>query len=109
MDLEAQREILKARFLMRIKEGKLDEAQTLLDEIKQLPTRNFLKSQLDTQQGQQLESPVKSVQDRIDQLYAKMTEALGKYLSPAMVNELTTILNEARRNPPAVATETPAA
>jgi len=104
VDLEAQRQILKARFLMRINEGKLDEAQALLEEIKQLPTRNDLKGQLNVQQSLQLVSPTKSVQAKIDQLYAKMTEALGTYLSPTMVNELTTILNDARRNQPATTT-----
>ncbi|MCA9121461.1 MAG: hypothetical protein H6822_16150 [Planctomycetaceae bacterium] len=107
MDLEAQREILKARFMLRIEEAtalsgdekveKLKEAQTLLEEIKQLPTRNDLVRQLDAQQGKQIISPVKSVQSRIDQLYAKMREALGKYLSPSLVNSLTNTLNDARR------------
>ncbi|MCB9873738.1 MAG: hypothetical protein H6821_06120 [Planctomycetaceae bacterium] len=107
MDLEAQREILKARFMLRIeeakalsgeeKEAKLKEAQDLLEEIKQLPTRNDLVRQLDAQQDQQIVSPVKSVQARIDQLYAKLREALGKYLSPGLVNSLTNILNDANR------------
>ncbi|MBC8350641.1 MAG: hypothetical protein H8E66_01560 [Planctomycetes bacterium] len=113
MDVEAQREILKARFMLRIEEAaglkgeeqvaKLKEAQDLLEEIKQLPTRNDLVRQLDVQQNQQVEAPVKSVQARIDQLYAKLREALGKYLSPGMVNELTGILNDARRGQPAAA------
>jgi hypothetical protein len=97
MDLEAQREILKARFMLRIQDGKLDEAQALLEEIKQLPTRNDLVVQVDRQQNQQPESPVKSVQARIDSLYKKLREALGKYLSPNLVNELTNILNNAQR------------
>ena len=102
MDLEAQRQILKTRFLMRIEEGKLDEAQALLEDIKQLQTRDILVSQLDRQQNQQLESPFKSVQSLIDvQLYGKMRETLGKYLLPSMVNELTNILNDARRKQPA--------
>ena len=107
MDLEAQREILKARFMLRIGEAaalsgeekvaKLKEAQALLEEIKQLPTRNDLGLQLDAQQNQQIVSPVASVQSRIDQLYAKLREALGKYLSPGLVNELTGVLNDAQR------------
>lgn len=107
IDLESQRQILKARFMLRIeeaakltgeeREAKLKEAQDLLEEIKQLPTRNDLVRQLDVQQNQQLESPIKSVQALIDQLYAKMREALGKYLSPRMIDELTAILNDARR------------
>jgi hypothetical protein len=119
MDIEAQRQILKARFMLRIGEAasltgdeqtsKLNEAQGLLEDIKKLPSRNDLVSQLDSQQNQQLESPVKSVQARIDQLYAKLRETLGKYLSPGMVNELTTILNDARRNQPATAKAAPAA
>lgn len=106
MDLEAQREILKARFMLRIGEmaalkgeeqiAKWKEAQELLEEIKQLPTRNDLVRQLDVQQNLQIVSPVASVQARIDQLYAKLREALGKYLSPGLVNELTGVLNAAR-------------
>jgi hypothetical protein len=103
MDLEAQRQILKARFLMRIEEGKIVEAQALLEEIKQLPNRDDLVRQLDIQQNQQVESPIKSVQARIDHLYGKLREALGKYLSPSLVNNLTKVLNDARRNSPAAA------
>jgi hypothetical protein len=104
MDLEAQREILKARFMLRIEEGKVDEAQALLEEIKQLPTRSDLVRQLDIQQNQQIESPVKAVQSRIDQLYARLREALGKYLSPNLTNELTRVLNDARRKQPEAVT-----
>jgi vacuolar-type H+-ATPase subunit I/STV1 len=88
--------------------AKWKEAQDLLEEIKQLPTRNDLVRQLDAQQNQQIVSPVKSVQARIDQLYAKLREALGKYLSPGTVNELTNILNDARRGQPANAKTAPA-
>ncbi|HUG68737.1 MAG TPA: hypothetical protein VMM76_13360 [Pirellulaceae bacterium] len=119
MDIEAQREILKARFMLRIGEAasltgeeltaKLKEAQDLLEEIKKLPNRNDLLEQLTTQRNDQIISPVKSVQDRIDQLYAKLRETLGKYLSPNLVNELTTILNDARRKSPAAARTGPAA
>lgn len=119
MDIEAQREILKARFMLRIADAasltgeeltaKLKEAQDLLEEIKKLPNRNDLLEQLTVQRNQQIISPVKSVQDRIDQLYAKLRETLGKYMSPNMVNELTTILNDARRKQPAAAKTGPAA
>ena len=119
MDIEAQREILKARFMLRIGEAasltgeeqtaKLKEAQDLLEEIKKLPNRIGLMEQLTIQRNQQLISPVKSVQDRIDQLYAKLRESLGKYLSPNMVNELTSILNDALRKQPAAARTDPAA
>ncbi|MBI2480545.1 MAG: hypothetical protein HYV60_18535, partial [Planctomycetia bacterium] len=107
MDLEAQRQILKARFMMRIEEGKAltgdeqiakwKEAQDLLEEIKQLPTRHDLVLQLDAQQNQQIVSPVPSVQSRIEHLYADLRVALGKYLSPGLVNELTGTLNDVRR------------
>ncbi len=41
-----------------------------------------------------------SVRKRIDELYKNMTEALGKYLSPGLVNELQEILNDAMRANP---------
>jgi hypothetical protein len=44
------------------------------------------------------------VQVKIDDLYTKMMEALGKYLSPTMVNDLTGILNDAQRTQSATAT-----
>jgi len=100
MDLEAQRRILAERIRLRIKEGKLPEAEQLLEELKQLPTRNDLIRQLDQQQNQQVVSPNAIVQGRIDRLYGDMREALGKYLAPSLLNDLIGEVNQARGAPP---------
>src|SRR5438552_6504315 len=47
LDLVARREILAARIRARVKEGKTDEAQRMLDEFRRLATRGDLNRDLD--------------------------------------------------------------
>jgi hypothetical protein len=89
LDLVARREIAAGRIRAYLKEGKLTEAQQLLEEFRQLETRGDLSRALDAQQ-QQLASPDKTTQARIDRLLADARKLLlNKALSDSMLNDLT--------------------
>jgi hypothetical protein len=97
MDLVAQRQILAARIRKRIEEGKLDEAENLMDDFRDLMTRNDMQRELDRQMRRQLESPYASVKARIDQLYSETRSMMGKYLDPNLANQLTQELRQAQQ------------
>jgi hypothetical protein len=97
MDLVAQRQILAARIRKRVSDGKLDEAEDLMDEFRELKTRNDMQRALDRQMQRQMESPYASVKARIDQLYGETRSMLGKYLDPNLGNQLLRELRAAQQ------------
>jgi hypothetical protein len=98
MDVAAQRQIINARFNMRLEEGKIPEAQALYEEYQRLPSKEHLSKQLDTQMSIVPDPPPnRVVKMRIDLLYANLREALGKYLTSTLSNEMLSQLNEAKR------------
>ncbi|NLX53961.1 MAG: hypothetical protein GXY58_02480 [Planctomycetaceae bacterium] len=84
MDLVARREILSVRIRRRVAEGKRDEAQTLLNELKSLQTKDDLEMMLASRQAA-LASPDRRQQQRIDQLLSGTRSLLHKYLSPELL------------------------
>lgn len=68
MDLVAQRELAAARFRKRLAEGKIDEAQVLLDQFRELDSGENLQRAID-QQSQRISSTDKATQARIDKLF----------------------------------------
>ena len=102
MDVAAQRQIINARFKMRLEEGKVLEAEALLEEYQRLPSKDDLSKQLDTQMSIVPDRPTnRVVKLRIDLLYANLREALGKYLTSTLGNDMLRELNDAKRGRPA--------
>jgi hypothetical protein len=96
LDLVARREILAARIRARVKEGKIDEAQRLLDDFRRLETRNELSRDLDRYR-QQVISSDKVTQGRIDKLFTEAQKLLLlKPLSDELLAQLTRELSAAR-------------
>jgi hypothetical protein len=89
LDLVARREILAARIRARVKEGKTDEAQKLLDEFRRLETRSDLNRDLDRYR-QQVSTTDKVTQQRIDRVFADAQRLLLlKPLSDELLAQLT--------------------
>jgi hypothetical protein len=89
LDLVAQREILAARIRARVKEGKADEAQKLLDEFRRLDSRGALNRELDRFR-QQVSTGDKVTQVRIDRVFADAQRLLLlKPLSDDLLAQLT--------------------
>jgi hypothetical protein len=89
LDLVARREILAARIRARIKDGKPEEAQRLLDDFRRLETRAELNRDLDRFR-QQVSASDKLTQSRIDKLFADAQRfLLLKPLSDELLAQLT--------------------
>ena len=96
IDLVARRQIIAARFRARLKEGKLDEAQALLDNFRSLETRLDLGRSLE-EAKQGLVAGDRLTQSRIDKLFGDARKLLAvKALSDELLNELTRELATAK-------------
>jgi hypothetical protein len=96
LDLVARREIIAARFRARLKEGKLDEAQALLESYRQLETRTDLTRALD-EAKQGLVSADRLTQARITKLLEDAQKLLANSkLSDELLNQLTRELATAK-------------
>src|SRR5262249_44850073 len=69
LDVVARREILAARIRARLKEGKSDEAQKLLDEFRRLDSRADLNRDLDRYR-QQVSSTDRVTEQRIERIFS---------------------------------------
>ena len=86
-DLVAQRELYAKRIRSRLSEGKINEAQKLLEEFKALPTRDDVQKLLDQQQPR-ITTSYKKVQTKIDKLFEDTRKLLYKFVDPAMAGKL---------------------
>jgi hypothetical protein len=86
-DLVAQRELYAKRIRSRLSEGKINEAQKLLEEFKALPTRDDVQKLLDQQQPR-ITTSYKKVQGKIDKLFEDTRKLLYKFVDPAMAAKL---------------------
>ncbi len=108
LDLVARREILASRFRTRLKEGKYDEAQTLLDQFRRLESRADLSRSFDEMQ-QAVVATDRLTQQRIGKLFDNARKLLTvKGLSDDMVNTLAAELSKARTATKTTATSAPA-
>jgi hypothetical protein len=96
LDLVARREILAARIRARLKDGKPDEAQKLLDEFRRLDTRADLNRDLDRYR-QQVSSADKVTEQRIERIFSDAQRLLLlKPLSDELLAQLTREVSTAR-------------
>lgn len=96
-DLVAQRRIFAAKIRQHLGERRVAEAEALLEQFTQLPTRRDMLLRFEQRQSQAPESRDPLVQARIDQLYAQTRRTLNKYLDPGLQGMLTREVNAARR------------
>jgi len=98
MDLEARRQISAVRIRAKIKDGKLDEAQKMIEEFRNLETRTDLSRLLDRQI---IKSVDPTTQKRIDKMLVDARGLLGKFLDPELANVLQRELAAAKAPKPA--------
>ncbi|MCA9212144.1 MAG: hypothetical protein KDB27_03690 [Planctomycetales bacterium] len=99
VDLVARREILSIRIRGLINKGQYDEADELLSELRQLPTRESFEN-LVTNRKQLLSTGDSQVQDKIDELFANTRDLFNKFLDPQRVDELQQQIRGARESGP---------
>lgn len=96
MDLEARRQISAVRIRAKIKDGKFDEAQQMLEEFRNLESRTDLGRLLDKQN---VKSTDITTQKRIDKLLTDARSLLSKFLDPELANVLQRELTAAKTRP----------
>ncbi|MBM4001570.1 MAG: hypothetical protein FJ297_18890 [Planctomycetes bacterium] len=87
VDLVARRELIAARIRKKVAEGKRDEAQSLVDQFRALPTLADMRQRLDAARQQTVTKNPK-IQARIDQMFAEADGLLIKYVDPNLVEKL---------------------
>jgi hypothetical protein len=94
VDLVARREILLARARKQIALGRLAEAKRSLDELQQLPNRQYFQQQLSQQRrvDRAEETPARN---RLEQLFQETEQLLVGFLDPRPINDLQGELDRA--------------
>jgi hypothetical protein len=106
-DLVARREILAVRARGKIKQGKFEEAEKLVNEYRTLETRADLLRHLDEQQPK-IRSADKQTQGRIDKSFGDARKLLSKFLDPAGADNLAKEIAQAKNPPPPMPEPAPA-
>ena len=79
VDLVTRREVLLARAKVQIKEGKLDEAKKLVEELERLPTASDFSRKVKAQH-EKIRTDDEAVQKKIDALFDDTLTLLEKHL-----------------------------
>jgi hypothetical protein len=87
---------LAARARHHIQQGKLAEAQRLIDQFRTLPTLSELRDRLDRSKQEVVSENVR-IQSRIDQMFVETQESLIKYIDPRLGDVLAGELANAQR------------
>jgi hypothetical protein len=96
VDLLARRQALAARVRARIDADKLDEAKTLLEELRLLDTvQGRIYEQLPLQR-RAIVAPDPQVQRKIDKLFDDTQQVVMRFLASGEVEQLERDLNEAK-------------
>ncbi len=96
IDLVARRKVLAMRIRRRVEENKLAEAEQLLDEMRQLETRQGLERRIRERQAT-FQTRDRAQQDRINRLFRDTRTLLQKHLDPGEIDALRDELAEAQR------------
>ena len=98
IDLVAIRELLQARIRLRIKNGELDEAQTLLNRLRDQPTNELIRDDMGRKQTMFLTAVGRNANQRrkIDEMFSTTRELLARYINFRIVRELEAEVRQAK-------------
>ncbi|MCC9599345.1 hypothetical protein LOC67_02145 [Stieleria sp. JC731] len=101
IDLVAIRKLFAARIRLRLKRGELEEAEKMLNDLRDRPTNEELANDMGRKQGQYLkEIGTRNANQRrkVDLMFKETREMLGKQINPTIIRELESDLETARAN-----------
>jgi hypothetical protein len=87
VDLVARRKVLAMRVQRRMEDGKLEEAEKLVDEMRQLETRQDLERRIRERQAT-FQTRDRAQQDQINRLFRDTRSLLSQHLDPAEIDHL---------------------
>ncbi|MEM6688359.1 MAG: hypothetical protein AAF664_02960 [Planctomycetota bacterium] len=102
IDLVAVRELFKARIMMKLREGNMEEAEDLLQSLKDQPNNEALAGDMGQRQAELIKA-VDSSNNRgqsrkIDDMFKTTRDLLSKHISPKIIEELDAAARRARQN-----------
>ena len=97
VDLVARRKVLAMRVQRRIDDGKLDAAEKLIDELRELQTKQDLERRIRERQAT-FQTRDKTQQERINRLFRDTRNLLSKHLDTREIDDLRAALDTARRD-----------
>lgn len=99
VELVANRAVLMLRIRTRIREGKLDEAKALMEELRKLGRQDDLSLMIDLRK-RTAASPDPRMQRKIDRLFEDTREIVNHFLNQSEINRLESELAAALRGEP---------
>jgi hypothetical protein len=96
IDLVAQRAILTARIRGKLKDGQIDDATTLMNQLNELPLQSTFDRRIDAA-ARAYQSADPAVQTRIDKLFSDTRSLLSRFLNVRQITELQAEVNAARQ------------
>jgi hypothetical protein len=99
VELVANRAVLMSRIRARIREGKLDEAKLLMEELRKLGRQDDLSLMIDLRK-RTAASPDARMQRKIDRLFEDTREIVNHFLNQSEINRLESELAAALRGEP---------
>jgi len=106
VDQVAVRQLLAARIRRRLEQKKFDEAQTLLEDLRRMPTYESLSEQM-RRAAAEIESDDVAQQARITKLFADTRQLLVRFITPKLIDDLEVELVAARDGKPRVTSAPP--
>ncbi len=96
MENVSRKHLFAARIRKKITEKQLEQAQTLLDELRAMPTKEQLLQILSSQQNK-LTDPDQNVKVRIDKLFGDARNLVIEYIDQNIAEQLSRELTQARQ------------
>ncbi len=101
IDLVAIRKLLATRIRMRLRKGQMEEAEELLNALREQPTNEQLANDMGKKQSTFLqEIPTRNANQRrkVDLMFKETREMLGKQINPNVIRDLESDLARAKQN-----------
>ena len=100
IDLVALRQLLAARIRLRLEKGQLDEAQQLLDALREQPTYETIARDMSKKQSE-IQSSNPYEQRKLDGMFATTRELLVKHIGSSLIRQLEAEVAAAKQTPAA--------
>lgn len=100
IDLVAIRELFKARIMMRLKNGDLEEAETLLESLRNEPSNERIANDMGKKQTEFLKLIGRNPnqQRKVDEMFSTTRKLLSQHINPKIVNDLEDAMIQAKKN-----------
>jgi len=100
-DLVAIRELYKARIRLRLKDGEMEKAEELMNELRRQPDNKELSNAVSAKQTEFLNAIGRrniGQRRKVDEMFTTTRELLAKHITPTLIRQLEVDFRTAREN-----------